>query len=255
MPDGFAFATAGADGKVQLWNAAESLSDSEGIFTGHEGDVWSVAISPDGRMAASAGRDGNVRLWDLIARKPETVLRGHRGDVNDVAFSPDGKVLASGGRDGTVRVWDLAKGSQIVALGNGEAAVLGIAFSPEGRFLAASVADRVIRIWDSIRIEPDLPPKPRLEPKPKVGSGGDRGADTKLELPGDAEGAIRGSFQGDRLPLGAAPGRTRLELEAEPGTIEDPGRWRCGRTACLLARWFVARGGLRRSGRSRMEPT
>ena len=113
VPRAFLFVSAGADGTVRLWNAAEPYSQAKTTFSGHEGDVWSVTISPDGKTAASAGRDGSVRLWDLIKGRAGAVIRGHQGDVHDVAFSPDGSALASCGRDGTLRVWDAAAGSRL----------------------------------------------------------------------------------------------------------------------------------------------
>jgi WD40 repeat protein/serine/threonine protein kinase len=168
LPEAFVFASAAADGTVRLWNAAESLKSPLAVFTGHDRDVWSIAVSPDGRLAASAGRDATVRLWDLSKQNAVAVLRGHSSDVIDVAFSPDGKVLASAGRDGTLRLWDVAKGTSILSLGDGAAPFLGVIFSPEGRMLAATSADRVLRVWESLPVQPPAPAalQPRRPPGP-----------------------------------------------------------------------------------------
>src|SRR5262245_4476528 len=72
---------------------------------GHQGMVYSVAVSPDGKTLASSGsadaglrfnyEPGEIKLWDAATGKVRATLKGHAGPVHSVMFSPDGKTLAS----------------------------------------------------------------------------------------------------------------------------------------------------------------
>src|SRR5258708_3298240 len=57
---------------------------------GHEGVVYSVAISPDGKFLASASNDQSIKLWNAKTGKELFNLLGKTGHVFCVAFSPDG---------------------------------------------------------------------------------------------------------------------------------------------------------------------
>jgi WD40 repeat protein len=72
---------------------------------GHDGYVFSVALSPNGKTPASRSADNTVELSEAQARQEPATLKGHGFFVNSVAFSPDGKTLASGSGDKTVKLW------------------------------------------------------------------------------------------------------------------------------------------------------
>ena len=52
-------------------------------WAGHDGPVWSVAVSPNGRVALSGGQDRMIRLWDVETGE-STVSFKERTDVTAV---------------------------------------------------------------------------------------------------------------------------------------------------------------------------
>jgi RNA polymerase sigma factor (sigma-70 family) len=62
-PDGRTLATGGHGRGVRLWEVASGQERC--AFTGHEGDVYSVAFSSDGKLLAAASADAPVLIWDV----------------------------------------------------------------------------------------------------------------------------------------------------------------------------------------------
>jgi WD40 repeat protein len=155
-PDGRTLASAGADGKVRLWNVAERRLMT--TLEGHTAPVHSLAFSPGGQLLASSGNDATIRLWDVAAGRqvkrlwsPRTALTTRtafaRQAQQSLAFSPDGKLLATGGGDGTVRLWDV-KTMEVTALLRGQTAVRVVAFAPDGRSLVSGGEDGAVKVWN-----------------------------------------------------------------------------------------------------------
>nr|VFJ48179.1 MAG: Serine/threonine protein kinase [Candidatus Kentron sp. FM]VFJ48217.1 MAG: Serine/threonine protein kinase [Candidatus Kentron sp. FM]VFK07531.1 MAG: Serine/threonine protein kinase [Candidatus Kentron sp. FM] len=130
-PDGRRLLSGSFDDTLKLWDATTGRAMR--VFRGHEGDVWSVALSPDGSRALSGSSDDTLRLWDVATGREVRAFRGHRGSVRSVAFSPDGRRALSGSDDNTLRLWDAATGREIRAFRGHESLVLSVAFSPDGR--------------------------------------------------------------------------------------------------------------------------
>ena len=100
-------ATAGADGRIQLWDMAAKQETAPAMTAG-AAPVYALAFSPDGRTLATAGADGNTRLWDVATQQEiGPPMTAGAAPVYALAFSPDGRTLATTA-SGATRRWDVA---------------------------------------------------------------------------------------------------------------------------------------------------
>ncbi len=117
-------------------------------FSGHSGNVWSVAYSPDGRTALSGGADLKVIHWDVKTGEILHTFEGHTADVYAVAFSPDSKLALSGAADKTLILWDLTSGTLIRRFTGHTLDIVTVRFSPDGKTALSASADDTLILWD-----------------------------------------------------------------------------------------------------------
>lgn len=121
---------------------------------GHNGAVWTVAISRDGNTLVSGSEDGAIWCWDLAqwrvdeALPPARLLGKHGAHVWGLAFSPDGKRVASGSRDKTLAIWDVESGAQLQSLPGHATFASAVEFDAKGEVLAAGRSDGSVRFFD-----------------------------------------------------------------------------------------------------------
>jgi WD40 repeat protein len=151
-PDGGLIASAGAEGTVKLWRAADGALLR--TLTGHDGDVNGVAFSPNGSYVASAGSDGTVRVWRTQDGRLLHTLVGEGGIVLSVAFSPDSQLVASGSEDGKVKLWRVSTGALERTIPAHDLWVSSVAFSPSGGVLASASADGTVKLWQVANGQP-----------------------------------------------------------------------------------------------------
>ena len=144
--DGKMIATGHDDDTLRLRDA--NTGELLHTFTGHGGDVYSVAFSPNGKILASASHDETIRLWNPNTGTHLNTLWGHKSWVGTVVFSPDGGMLASGGGDATIRLWNPNTGELLNTLTGHSDQVNSVAFSPDGGMLASGSSDSTIRLWN-----------------------------------------------------------------------------------------------------------
>lgn len=169
-------ASNGSPKDPDIYKALSDVADDKIVFSGHNGEVRSVAISPDGQYILSGSNDGTVRIWNAITKngpQPNSFVlkfsklgrkvsrtmanseaRSATSEVFDKAvrsvdFSPDGKYAAAGFFDGTIRVWDMNNrtAEPKVLLGHTDI-VTEILFMPDNKTIASSSSDGSVRLWD-----------------------------------------------------------------------------------------------------------
>ena len=180
-------ATAGADGKVRIWGAADlgplgelavpgtpnclafdsdssklfvgcetwqiavinkdTLEDG-GVLEGHAGGVTALATADDANVLYSGSKDGTVRVWD-VAQKKELLSIPFGGEVYSLAVSDDGKRIYVGGVGKTLRVYG-PDGTELVSRDMPEEAVVSMALAPEGErlFVAGAKGIHVLSASD-----------------------------------------------------------------------------------------------------------
>ena len=193
--DGRRVATAGADGRVAVWNTRTGRRIS---LVAHPESVNSVQFTPDGRQLLTASRDGTARTWDSATgrqlhvfdtksddawaatygangRRILTVSRRFAG-IWDAAsgkrlqqlairgsqkgttrLSLDGRSALTSGKGGNALLWDVATGKQIAVLRHdGQDPLTSSLFNGNARRIATFYASGTFCVWDRGRERPRL---------------------------------------------------------------------------------------------------
>jgi len=154
-PGGSHLVSVGDDKVVRLWdlNTGETIRQYHPpIGQGHEGRLFSLAVSPDGRRAAVSGygfTGGRCHIWvfDLVTGQVVQCLKGHADVISALAYNPTGTMLASGSNDLTIRFWDTASGAQLSAVSGPTREIYDLEWSPDGQRLAAACFDGTALVY------------------------------------------------------------------------------------------------------------
>jgi WD40 repeat protein len=144
-------ATAGNDGRAQIWRANRENNEPVAELVGHRSGVSDVQFDPTtlGHFA-TASYDGTARTWQVAER---SILYGTGGWILDASQSADGQHLATGQDDGLVTVyartgdsgWEYAQETTIDWCGT----VFGADFTPAGdKIVVAGTESWAPEVWD-----------------------------------------------------------------------------------------------------------
>ncbi|KAK6938204.1 LOW QUALITY PROTEIN: WD40 repeat [Dillenia turbinata] len=145
--------------------------DSMHAFTGHTGELYTVACSPtDPTLVATGGGDDKGFLWKIGNGDWSFELAGQKESVTCLSFSSDGQLLASGCLDGHTQIWDIGSNgilkdiwfwlvSRIIQCGCGMLIRLPFLtchggsvtcgdFTPDGKTICTGSKDATLRIWN-----------------------------------------------------------------------------------------------------------
>jgi len=151
-PDGRRIVSAGADGTIKIWDAADGRELM--VLRGHAVAVTSVTFSPNAKRIASIGRNGKIIVWDAQSGAQLTTLKRDGDSFNrgwgrvPIEFSPDSKKIVSAGQNNTVEVWDADDGTELMTLSGHKGPLNGLAFTPDGKRIVSGSKDSTLIVWD-----------------------------------------------------------------------------------------------------------
>jgi len=145
-PDGRTILAGSTDATVRLWDRETGQEIRR--FTGHRGDVQSVAFNFDGTRAVSGAADYAAIIWDVATGAEVFRLTGHTDPIRSVAFSADGRYVATASSDEMIILWNATTGERLRDFVGHELSVLTVAFSPDNRQLLSGAEDGKLILWD-----------------------------------------------------------------------------------------------------------
>jgi WD40 repeat protein len=146
-PDGSRILTAGGDGTVRIWDAANGAPIRELRDQQQATKQWrysAVAVSSH-LVAAIDGRGRVAHIWDAETGTRLAELENDASELALLAFSADGHWLAITGGD-EVRVFETSTWRQVATIIGPR--VRSLAFDPTSHHLAVGTYDGVASIWD-----------------------------------------------------------------------------------------------------------
>jgi WD40 repeat protein len=146
-PNNHLLVTAGADGKVIVWNI-DSKQILKILSDRSSKDITRVLFSPNGKYLATYDNNGQLILWNVMTWNQIKKFTGFEKNMISIDFSPDNRILAAAGHDATIWLWEISTGQQLAYLKGHRHIIYSIKFSPDGKCIASASADGTIRIWE-----------------------------------------------------------------------------------------------------------
>ena len=148
-PDGTRL-TVGTD--IGVWVYDVPTGEEMALFTGHKGQVSTLAFSSDGKTLASGGFNNPViQLWDAeTGNKLSTLLSTEKRHSTAVlAFSQDNTTLISLDRFGKIIHWSVATGKRLANRSRNVGSYDVVTVSQDGNTFATGNQHGKIYLWDS----------------------------------------------------------------------------------------------------------
>lgn len=151
--DGNYLATA-VGNSASIWDTATARRVQH--LLGHDGEVYSVALSADGKLAVTGSADRTAILWDAGSGQMLKSFVAHDDSVKSVGISNDGKhVVTSSDGDGTAILWDAVTGKKLrtfqgkIEPDDASNRFSTVGLSPDGRYLVTGAYDSTVTLWNA----------------------------------------------------------------------------------------------------------
>ncbi len=104
---------AGSNSNINIWSPLTNPTVPLRTLSGHNGTVYSLALSPNGSLLASASQDNTIKLWRYASQTTAFMnLTGHTNQVRALCFISN-QILASGSWDNTIKIWNIISGKSL----------------------------------------------------------------------------------------------------------------------------------------------
>jgi WD40 repeat protein/energy-coupling factor transporter ATP-binding protein EcfA2 len=139
-----------ADVYQGLYNLAKQYGNSSlKTFTGHSGEIRSLAFVPGKREFFTSGSDGRIIKWDLDRKEQDLQIIYSDSDIIDVlAVNRDADWLACGGAGSVIRMIPLRDNVTGYELKGHSGKVSSLIFSYDGNYLYSAALDGKVLKWD-----------------------------------------------------------------------------------------------------------
>ncbi len=160
-PDGKLLASAGADERLCVWEAATGKPVRE--WPGQFDATSPIAFTTDGKQLAAGSKEGAITLWDVATGKRVFQFHGPRPKIAAQCFVPGAALVAVGGEDGQIHLYQTATGQEVRHWDQPRQGVGRLVSSPDGTVLAGASPDRSISLWETTtgRLMHRLPDNPK----------------------------------------------------------------------------------------------
>jgi WD40 repeat protein len=118
------------------------------IFSGHQEEVNSLAVTPDGRSVVSGSSDKTVKVWDLKTGIEILTFKGHKSSIRAVVATPDEKQVVSVASGDFIRIWNLKDGKETHAFKDTGRDYNCLAITTNGDQVILGSSDGTIQVWD-----------------------------------------------------------------------------------------------------------
>jgi WD40 repeat protein/energy-coupling factor transporter ATP-binding protein EcfA2 len=139
-----------ADIYMGLYNLAKQYgNDNYSTFTGHDGDIKSIAFIPGKKEFFTSGSDGKVLKWDIDNKVQSFQVVYSNTEVIDVlAVSPKADWLACGTGTAAIKMIPLSGNTQGYELKGHNGKIKSLVFSYDGNYLYSAALDGKVLKWD-----------------------------------------------------------------------------------------------------------
>lgn len=145
--DGASIATAGADGRLKIWNAGSATL----VRTIELDDGPASAFALFGPRALTGHASGEIVLWDWQRAEKLATFKRNDAQIWSLAFAGRSDRFVASSHDWKVTLWDAeAQSTPLHVLDAHESAAQAVAYvtSERGPRLASGGADKLVKLWN-----------------------------------------------------------------------------------------------------------